>query len=602
MPFEVNELPSRNMYIIIAVAVVLIAAGGGYYYLQQSQNAAALEVRRQKWETWSKTLYIGTNNYEFHPGGIDIGSATATMIYRNLIAPRMFWVDGVKSGQYNPLVGESWTQKKDADGDVYIEFKLKSGWKFRDGTPITAQNMKWNWERALNDLPNRKQNGESYAVYALEESWGLTAKKLIVPNDQTILMYTNPNWPEFQPFWKHFLFGLSYSFMFSQTLGEQYGGETNTLDDYTKIGQKGGFGPFYLDTWVANQRYTLLADPNYPVNPLGGMAGPTKAVGLNKIIVSAYGDPASLRMALQSSEIDTTWPGEIARADVPSMSKDSKLKMELIPSLGSGNQLHMNWDPKFAPLNDIRVRKAIQYAVDPYEIVDKLMFGTAAVSDSPVRPFLDFYKPVMKPIRDLPMAERITKAKSLLAEAGFPNGFTTQFWYASGVGTEAFNRDLGTILQQQLSKIGITLELKYIERGAYTDMVRAGQLPMFARGWTFDYPDPDTELFYLMHSNSPDLAKRINFNDTHVDALLIEGRQLYGKGQEARRKEIYTELQDYIIEKGFDVPLYIDGYWYAYNTYVQNYKPWMTTDEPAQGMWNISKQIPTDWATHDPPH
>lgn len=602
MPFEVNELPDRNTYIIIAVAVVILAAGGGYYYLQQSQNAAALEVRKQKWETWSKTLYIGTNNYEFHPGGIDIGSATPTMIYRNLIAPRMLWVDGVTSGQYNPLVAESWTQKKDADGDIYIEFKIKPGLKFRDGTAINAPNMKFNWERALNDLPIRKQNGESYAVYALEESWGLTEKKLIVPNDLTIQMYTNKNWPAFQPFWKHFLFGLSYSFMQSQDLAEKYGKETSTLDDYTKIGQKGGWGPFYLDSWVAGQRYTLLADPNYPVNPLGPMAGPTKAVGLNKIIVSAYQDPASLRMALQSQEIDITHNNEIARADVPSMVTNPALKMELIPSLGSGNQLHMNWDPQFAPLNDIRVRKAIQYAVDPKELVDKLMFGTAAVSDSPVRPFLDFYKPVMKPIRDLPMTERIAKAKAFLAEAGVPNGFTTQFWYASGVGSEAFNRDLGTVLQAQLAKIGITLELKFIERGAYTDMVRAGKLPMFARGWTFDYPDPDTELFYLMHSSSPDLAKRIKFNDSRVDALLIEGRQLYNAGNEARRKEVYTELQDYIVEKGFDVPLYIDGYWWANNKYIKNFNAWMTTDQPDQGLWNISKEIPADWATRDPPH
>lgn len=221
-------MPNRNTYIIIAVAVVIIAIGGGYYYLQQSQTAAALELRKQKWDAWSRTLYVGDNTYQFHPGGIDIGSAAATMIYRNLIAPKMFWIDANKQGTYNPLVGDSWTQKIDADGDVYIEFIMKQGLKFRDGTPINAENMKWNWERALFDLPNRKQNGESYAVYALEESWGLTQKKLIVPSEYTIDMYTNPSFPTFQPFWKHFLFGLSYSFLFSETLGKQYGKENST--------------------------------------------------------------------------------------------------------------------------------------------------------------------------------------------------------------------------------------------------------------------------------------------------------------------------------------------------------------------------------------
>jgi ABC-type transport system substrate-binding protein len=274
----------------------------------------------------------------------------------------------------------------------------------------------------------------------------------------------------------------------------------------------------------------------------------------------------------------------------------------IVPNVGSGNILHMNWDPAFAPLNNIKVRQAIQYAVDPKEIVDKLLFGYASVSDSPIRPFLDYYKPVMKPIRDMTMADRIAKAKQLLAEAGFPNGFKTQFWYASGVATEAFNRDLGTILQNQLAKIGIELELKYVERGVYNTMVRAGELPMFTRGWTFDYPDPDTEVFYMMYSGSPDLTKRIKFNNSHIDALLIEGRNLYGTGQDARRKEIYTELQDFIVSNGYCVPLYLDGFWDGQRTWVTNYHIWKVCDKPTQGLWNIAKTIPTDWQTKDPPH
>jgi peptide/nickel transport system substrate-binding protein len=595
-------LPSKNTYIIIAVAVAIAAVGGGYWYLQQSQTSAALEARKLKWDNWAKTLYLGTTNFDFHPGGIDIGTSTGTSVYRHLIAPRMFWVDSTKSGVYNPLVGDSWTQKKDADGTTYIEFKLKTGWTFRDGTPINAENMKWNWDRALDDLPNRKQNAETYAVYALEESYGTSAKKLVVKDSQTLLMYTNPNWPTFQPFWKHFLFGLDYSFLFSKTMGEQYGKETSTLDDYVKIGQTGGRGPFYLGSYVQGERYTLLADESYPVNPLGGGAGPTKSQNIKTVVMSSYADLASTRIALETAEIDSTIGNSLSRADLPTLKNNANLKLEIVPTVGSGNLLHMNYDPAFAPLNDTNVRKAIQYIVDPQEIVDKLMFGYATVSDSPVRPFLDYYKPVMKPIRDLPMTERIAKAKELLTLAGYPNGFKTQFWYASGVATEGFNRDLGTILQNQMAKVGIELELKYVERGVYNTMVRAGELPMFTRGWTFDYPDPDTELFYMMHSTSPDLTKRIKFSDPHIDALLVEGRNLYGAGQDARRKEIYTELQDFIVSNGYAVPLYLDGFWDGHQTYVQNYQQWSVCDKPSQGIWNIVKAVPADWQTRDPPH
>lgn len=604
-------MEKKNTYIILAV-VLVVAVLAGYLLLKPkapetpdqpdgpTPEEIALEERRLKWEDWSETLYIGTTNFDFHTGGFDIGSGTATEIYRSLCCPRALWIDRTESGLYNPHAAESWEEKVDDEGDVYVEFKMRPGLTFRDGTPINAENLKWNWERALYDLPARTQNAESYAVYAMEQSWGGSEKGLVVEDELTLRMYTNPSWPSFQPFWKHFLFGLDYSFMYSMTLGEEFGGETNSLDDYEIIGKEGGWGPFYLESWVPNERFVLVADETYPV--LDGDAGPTYSEHIKKVVVLSYKDPASLRMALQGAEIDTTYQGELSRADVPSLLEDENLHMEVIPNVGSGNQLHMNYDPAYAPLNNTLVRKAIQYAVDPQEIVSKLMFDTASVSDSPVRPYLEFYKPVMKPIRDLPMEERLEIANGLMAEAGYAEGFTTQFWYASGTGSEAFNRDLGTILQAQLAKIGIDLELKFTERGTFTDMVRAGQLPMFTRGWTFDYPDPDTELFYLMHSESPDLAMRINFVDLHLDDLLVEGRQIYGKGQEARREEIYIELQDYIVENGFDVPLYLDGFWYGYQDYVKNYKPWLTTDKPNQGYWNVEKEIPDDWETRDPPN
>ena len=136
---------------------------------------------------------------------------------------------------------------------------------------------------------------------------------------------------------------------------------------------------------------------------------------------------------------------------------------------------------------------------------------------------------------------------------------------------------------------------------------------MFLRGWTYDYYDPDTELFYQMHSSSVDLAKRIQFNVPEIDAMLEEARNTYmtAKGDgaypsgdlsvEARRDEIYTYLQDYIVEEGFSVPLYYDGFWDAHNTWVKDYKPWMTCDKPWMGVWQVSKERPADWETSDPP-
>lgn len=605
-------MTSRNTYIIIAIAVVIVV-GGGYYYYQQSQAAAAraraLEVREQKWDDWASTLYLGTTSSldNFHPA-TDIGGGSAMTIYNHACFPRLLCIDRTQVGQYNPSVAESWEAKIDADGDTYIEFKITPGLKFRDGTPINAQNVKWSFERTLLDLPLREKNGNRGALYPMSQSWGASPKGLVVEDDLTLRMYTNPNWPMFHPFWEHFLFGIGYGHMYSQTLGEQYAREQDTAQDAIPIGEIGGYGPFYLSDWVVNERVVLTADENFPVNPLGGDNGPSYSENIKTIVISAYADTASLRMALESGEIDSTFKyKELDNADFESLVANPDINVEYIPMVGSGNHLHMNFAPEFAPLNDTRVRRAIQYAIDPQEIVDKLMFGTADVSDSPVRSQLQYFKPVMKPIRDLPMAERIATAKQLLTDAGYPNGFTTQFWYRSGaagggVGAEAFNKDLGTIIQAQLAKIGITIELKLAEAGVYNDLCRAGQLPMFCRGWTLDYNDPDTELFYMLHSESSDQAKRINYNSSSMDALLVEGRQIYGTGNEARREEIYTIIQDRIVEEAIEVPLYVDGFFLGMQTWVKDYKPWMTSDNLGMGVWNAYKEIPTDWQLSDPPH
>jgi ABC-type transport system substrate-binding protein len=126
---------------------------------------------------------------------------------------------------------------------------------------------------------------------------------------------------------------------------------------------------------------------------------------------------------------------------------------------------------------------------------------------------------------------------------------------------------------------------------------------MFLRGWTFDYPDPDTELWYYMYSDGY-IAPKIGFNNSHIDALLEEGRILYGTEEDVpggRREEVYHEIQDFIVEGGFSVPLYKDGFYYAYGDHVKNYIPWMFTDACNKGLWNIEKEIPEDWETHDPP-
>jgi len=594
-----KKISSKNtQYIAIAVVAIIIIGAGAQWYMGEQQKQADIDAREEKWDDWTETLYVGTTSLDFHPG-INIGYGTKNTLLKHMSATKPMWVDANDVGEYNPMIAQSWELKHDAEGLSYIEWKIKPGLTFNDGEPITAGDIKFSWEWEFFELPDREINQDTYHLYAHSMAWGTESKGLFAPDDSTFQMYTNPDWPDFVPAIFAFLFSLDHAFVFSETTTMDYALEDSPLDDYAIQAKQAGFGPFILDEWDPEQWITLVKNEDYPQNPLGGEAGPTKSLHIERIVATTYADAAAMRIALEKGEIDATIGGGIAMADVPDIQDNPDLTMNLIPYMGSGRQLHLNYDPEFYPLNDTRVRRAISLLIDPDEIIDKLTFGTAVRMDSPVRPMQPYYKGIFTPDRELPLADRIQMANDLLADAGFADGFTTYLWYST---TSTSDRAVGEILKDQLLAGNINLELKTMEGGVLYPLIRAGEIPMFFRGWTHDYPDPDSELFYLMHSTSPDLAMRINFNESYIDDLIVEGRALYDPaGDPPARAQVYIDIQDWYYENGFATPIYFSSMWNAQRNWVKDYTQWVTCDKPWQGLWNVRKEAPADWADYDPP-
>jgi peptide/nickel transport system substrate-binding protein len=576
------------------------------YWQGQVRTERELAERRERWETWSRTLYIGAPVSTYHPG-LNLGSGSADTIQKYVQTGRLLWPDQAefKPGltYYNNYVAESWEMGETAEGRKFIDWKIKPDLKFQDGTPLNAEAIKYCWEQECFDMPYREKNKWTAPSFWHESAWD----ELVVLDDLTLRMYRPPMEPGsfkgFLPWGFVGLFSLDYANIYSPTSTEKYGLEDSPLEDFVN---QVGFGPLKLDKWIPDERFEFVPWEDFPENPLGGYAGPDKITNLDRVVIVSYPDKASMRMALETGEIDLTIGGRsLAEADLEGLRNNPDVDVLYSPWLGGQQILHMNYAEEFAPLNDVRVRKAIQYVIDPDEVLDKLLFGTAEISHSPVRPIQPYYKPSLEPLRSLDYDERIRIAKELLTEAGYPEGFETELWYPTG-GSAEFNRELGTILQAQLRKVGIEVSLEMIESAVYSDFRREGRLPMHFRGWTLDFVDPDSELFYMMHSASYYQTHAINFKDEHVDDLLYQGRVMYDfRGpdyDDPGRAAIYEELQDYIVEKGFCVPLYVQGRWDAKRTWVVDYKYWRTCDVPYQGIWNARKVIPDGWETSEPPN
>ncbi len=196
------------------------------------------------------------------------------------------------------------------------------------------------------------------------------------------------------------------------------------------------------------------------------------------------------------------------------------------------------------PLDNVKVREAIGYAVDRQSMVDNYLKGNANATSCFIprgcmafdeeRP-IDKYDP--------------EKAKELLAEAGYPDGIhivTTISEKNSAVG-------VATVLQQQMKEAGIDFEIQKVDDAAYTDLRSNGEVQVAFSTWYADIVDPDNFLYNILHSSTSGFYSS-NYNSPEFDALIEEARSITDS---AKREELYREAESLAVTVDcVNVPLY----------------------------------------------
>jgi len=187
------------------------------------------------------------------------------------------------------------------------------------------------------------------------------------------------------------------------------------------------------------------------------------------------------------------------------------------------------------PFDDVRVRHAINHALDVEAIAAIAFGGTGSVSTGPLTPLHLHY------IEVEPFEFNVELARELLAEAGFPDGFSTTIWSNSGNQQRA---DVAEMVQNQLRAIDIDVTVEIIEWATYLELTGAGDHYMCILGWVGGNTDPNTGLFMTYHSsNFGGPGNRSFYHNPEVDRLLMEGR---GVVDYAERAAIYAEIQHLI--------------------------------------------------------
>ena len=362
-----------------------------------------------------------------------------------------------------------------ADGKTYT-FKIKSAATWSDGTKVTAQQFEYSIKRMLNpDLAAEYasfywiiKGGQAYysAVSATAaEKATLKAAVGVTAVDASTLRIT--------------LERSSPTFLQLMALWPVYPVREDVITangaTWTEAGKYVGNGPFILKEWVHQDHMTFTPNTNY---------WGTKPK-LTKITYKMITDINAAFAAYKNNELDITAPPGGTEKTVladPVLSKEVVRYAELVT-------FAMQFNVTVAPFNNVKVRQAFSAAIDRSIYIDKIRNGVGQVALSWIPPGMPGYDPAANQYGFNP-----TKAKQLLAEAGYPNAVglpTVKFQYAN----TGSNPQLAEFLQEQLRvNLGVTLVLEPMESKAFSQMVNEEKHTWAFFGWGADYPDPDNWL------------------------------------------------------------------------------------------------------------
>ncbi len=312
-----------------------------------------------------------------------------------------------------------------------------------------------------------------------------------------------------------------------------------------------GSGPFFLTDFVSNSSATFIKNPNYwqtdPVGPGKGNRLPY-ADGVKMLIIP---DTSTMLSAMRTGKIDLlqslTWD------DGQNLKKSTTGLNELAFIPQNPSHINMRIDKQDLPYKDLRVRQALMYATDFDSIVKDFLAGQAQKQSWPITPMPDFasaYLPLDQAPADVQDLYKYnpTKAKQLLTDAGFPNGFKSSIMYDS---TGSFNSDYLSIIKQMWAKVGVDLTLQPLEFVAYNNRWNAR-----------DYND----LFYGLMASSGTYRRATNYtgagagwNLSYVNDLkAIQARDtmldLFSKGDDAACDKVNKDFMPYLLSQVWVIP------------------------------------------------
>lgn len=416
-------------------------------------------------------------------------------------------------GKLEPELAKSWTASDDLQKWT---FKLVKGVKFHDGREMTADDVVFTFERIADKN---------------------TASP--VRNDVALIEQVSA----LDPYTVEFRLNIPYADLPSlmserllKIVPREHAAElaTNPI----------GTGPFRFKSYAPGDRLVLEKNPDYFEK------GKPK---LDSITLLIMPEPQAQAAALQAGDVDLLW--NVPLENIKTLESDPSIVVDTRHT-GSWDMLVMN--NEMAPFTDVRVRRAISLALDKQALMEFATFGHGAPTHSPIPPTSPYFN------KSIPFRTDPAEAKKLLAEAGYPNGFSVDLYTPANRPT----RDrLGAVVRQMLQPIGVKVNLQRIQYSRYGSEIM-GKKPFYIDG-LFARPSLDGTLYPFFKTGGARNIREWHFSNQEVDKLLDQTRLTR---DEEKRRELYFRLQQYIVEEVPGVIAYVTDFSNAYTRKLKGFE------------------------------
>uniref|UniRef100_UPI003FEDEA80 ABC transporter substrate-binding protein n=1 Tax=Fusobacterium mortiferum TaxID=850 RepID=UPI003FEDEA80 len=421
-----------------------------------------------------------------------MSNKSITLIYDTLL-------DLDENLNLKPNLAESWERLDDCN----VVFHLKKGVKFHNGEELKAEDVKFTLERAASS---------PQTLYLFKP-----ITKVTVIDDYTVQVTTD------KPFGA-LLNNLAavQGGIVSKKAVLKYG------DDY--VNHPVGTGQYKLKEWLPGNRIVFEGFKDVYQG----------APNFEELTYLTIPEVSNRMIALETGEVDVAF--DIGIMDKETIENSNNLELVEVESPAL---LYLGFDQTNPIYQNKKLREAIAYAIDNQTFVDVVFRGSAVAGDSPLPKASPAYNRNVKKYN-----QDIEKAKKLLAEAGYPNGLDIELWCMD----DGSRVDMCVIIQDQLKKIGINVEIKIFEFGAYVSKTALPNKELYFLSWNSS-GDGDVALYPLFHSSQHGApGNRSFYSNKEVDKLLDKARVSV---DEEERRSLYKEVQNILQE---DLAIYALAY------------------------------------------